>query len=114
MTEVSDTATREPPDLEFTHGLRRKQVRVPTILQMEATECGAASLAMILASQGRWVPLEELRVECGFHETVRLQSPSSSLLGGTACRLADSALICTIFPMSSFRSSLTGTSIISS
>lgn len=65
MTEVSDTATREPPDLEFTHGLRRKQVRVPTILQMEATECGAASLAMILASQGRWVPLEELRVECG-------------------------------------------------
>ncbi len=39
--------------------------KTPTVFQMEFTECGAASLAMIFAYYGKYVPLEQMRVETG-------------------------------------------------
>ena len=38
--------------------------KVPVVMQMEALECGAASLAMILAYYGKWIPLEQVRFQC--------------------------------------------------
>ena len=39
--------------------------KVPVIMQLEALECGAASLAMLMAYYDKWVPLEQVRSDCG-------------------------------------------------
>ncbi len=41
------------------------KVKVPVVMQMEALECGAASLAMVMAYYDKWVPLEQVRLDCG-------------------------------------------------
>jgi len=43
----------------------KRIAKVPVVMQMEASECGAASLTMILAYFNKWIPLEQVRLDCG-------------------------------------------------
>ena len=45
--------------------IKHGTAKVPVVMQMEALECGAASLCMIMAYYGKWVPLEQVRSDCG-------------------------------------------------
>ena len=45
--------------------LTKGVAKVPVVMQMEALECGAASLAMICAYYDKWIPLEQIRLDCG-------------------------------------------------
>lgn len=45
--------------------VKGRVAKVPVIMQMEALECGAACLAMILAYYRKWIPIEQVREACG-------------------------------------------------
>ncbi len=45
--------------------VRNGVAKVPVIMQLEALECGAACLTMILAYYEKWIPLEQIRSDCG-------------------------------------------------
>ena len=45
--------------------LQKGVAKVPVVMQLEALECGAAALAMVMAYYDKWVPLEQVRSDCG-------------------------------------------------
>lgn len=45
--------------------VQKGAAKVPVVMQLEALECGAACLAMILAYYEKWIPLEQVRMDCG-------------------------------------------------
>ena len=51
--------------IQLKHPLTKGAAKVPMVMQMEALECGAASLTMILAYYDKWIPLEQVRADCG-------------------------------------------------
>ena len=50
---------------KYKQPVKNRVAKVPVIMQLEALECGAASLAMILAYYQKWIPLEQVRLDCG-------------------------------------------------
>ena len=52
-------------DKKLKQPVKNGVAKVPVIMQMEALECGAASLAMVLAYYQKWIPLEQVRLDCG-------------------------------------------------
>jgi len=53
------------PEKKIKQPLKKGVAKVPVVMQMEALECGAACLCMVMAYYDKWVPLEQARLDCG-------------------------------------------------
>ena len=53
------------PEKKIKQPVTNGVAKVPVIMQMEALECGAACLSMVMAYYNKWVPLEQVRRDCG-------------------------------------------------
>ena len=52
-------------DKKIKQPVKKGVAKPPVIMQMEALECGAACLCMVMAYYDKWVPLEQVRKDCG-------------------------------------------------
>ena len=52
-------------EVKIKQPIQQGAAKVPVVMQMEALECGAASLTMVLAYYDKWIPLEQVRADCG-------------------------------------------------
>lgn len=75
---------------------KKKRIYTPTFLQMEATECGAASLCMISAYYKKYIPLEEMRITCGVTrdgsnamQVINAAEKIGFRAAGTSCEIED-------------------------
>lgn len=51
--------------VKINHPVNKGVAKVPTVMQLEALECGAACLTMVMAYYSLWIPLEQVRKDCG-------------------------------------------------
>ena len=52
-------------DRKIRKPVKKGVAKVPVIMQLEALECGAACLTMVMAYYEKWIPLEQVREDCG-------------------------------------------------
>lgn len=64
MSSQNEAAVEVKEDNKKKKSLKVPKIKVPAIMQMEALECGAASLTMVLAYFKKWLPLEKVRADC--------------------------------------------------
>ena len=72
--------------------LTKGVAKVPMVMQLEALECGTAALCMVMAYYGKWVPLEQVRLDCGISrdgsnaKNIYLAAENGGKTGRRKCR----------------------------